>query len=146
MKASFCCKLDKKDKIMFLEKIQPRFTDTDALGHINNVSILAWFEAARRPIFEIFIPTLNPKKWNLILARIEVDYLGQTYYEKEVEMKTYFEKVGNSSMTLIQEAYQDGVTVVRGKAIMVHFDYETNKSVVIPEDIRALLNRHVVSL
>lgn len=48
----------------------PRFNDTDALGHINNASAASWFEEARRPIFEIFIPDLDPKKWNLILARI----------------------------------------------------------------------------
>lgn len=124
---------------MLTQTITPRFNDTDALGHINNASIVTWFEQARKPIFEIFVPTLSPKDWNLILARIEVDYLGQGYYEKEVTLKTYFEKIGNSSMVIINEAFQEGEMIAKGKAIMVHFDYATNKSKPIPDDIREKL-------
>jgi len=128
---------------MFLEKIKPRFTDTDALGHINNVAILAWFEAARRPIFEIFIPDLSPKKWNLIIARVEIDYLGQTYFEDEVTIKTYFEKIGNSSMTLVQEAHQNNEMVAKGKAIMVYFNHAEKKSLPIPEEFRKQIELHI---
>ncbi|MEM9398560.1 MAG: acyl-CoA thioesterase, partial [Pseudomonadota bacterium] len=32
---------------MFSKTLSPRFYETDALGHINNVTIAAWFEVAR---------------------------------------------------------------------------------------------------
>jgi acyl-CoA thioester hydrolase len=114
----------------------PRFNDTDALGHINNASYSTWFEEARRPVFKYFVPDLDPKKWSLILARVEIDYLAQGHYQKETTVKTWVEKIGNSSFVLAQEAYQDGVIVCRGKSFLVHFDYQTQKSVSIPEDIR----------
>lgn len=115
---------------------QPRFKDTDALGHINNASYSTWFEEARRPIFEFFVPDLDPKKWNLIIARIEVDFLAQGHYQKKATVKTWVEKVGNSSFVLIQEASQDGKPVARGKSFLVHFDYGTQKSIKIPDLIR----------
>lgn len=128
---------------MFVENFKPRFNDTDALGHVNNASIVTWFEHARRPIFEIFNPNLSIEKWNLILARVEVDYLGQVSYEHEVEIKTFFEKLGNSSMVIVQEALQNLEVVARGKAVMVHFDYKTNKSSPIPQVIKSKLSEHL---
>ncbi len=50
----------------------PRFNETDALGHINNSVLINWAEEARNPIFMIFTPDLDPKNWELILARNEV--------------------------------------------------------------------------
>lgn len=119
--------------------ITPRFNDTDALGHINNASIVTWFENARRPIFEMFIPDLDPKKWCLIIAKIEVEYLAQTNYRDSVEIQTTAEKIGNSSMTIRHNAFQNGTKVATGSVVMVHFDYQANKSKIIPDDIRQKL-------
>lgn len=44
---------------MFKEIIKPRFNETDALSHINNTVLTAWFEGARDPIFKLFTPDLD---------------------------------------------------------------------------------------
>ena len=59
---------------MYTESLMPRFSDTDALGHINNTTIPVWFEGAREPVFKLFTPDLNPKDWHLIIAKIEINY------------------------------------------------------------------------
>lgn len=123
---------------------RPRFKDTDALGHINNASIATWFEEGRRPVFELFVPDLDPQKWNLIIARIEIDYLAQGYYQKEATVKTQVEKIGNSSFVLLQEAYQSGKIIARGKTYLVHFDYAQQKSIPIPETIKEKLTRLLI--
>lgn len=117
----------------------PRFNDTDALGHVNNASYATWFEEGRRPVFEYFIPDLDPKKWNLIIARVEIDYLAQGHYQKKATIKTHVEKIGNSSFVLLQEAYQDEKLICRGKSFLVCFDYATQKSTPIPESIKEKL-------
>ncbi len=48
---------------MFTETIQPRFSDTDALGHINNTMLPVWFEGARDPVFRLFSPDLTLSDW-----------------------------------------------------------------------------------
>jgi acyl-CoA thioester hydrolase len=120
-------------------KLTPRFNDTDALGHINNSSFSIWFEEARRPIFQLFVPDLDPKKWNLILARIEIDYLAQAYYQKDIMIQTSVEKIGNSSFVLIQEAIQENIVTAKSKSVLVHYDYLTKKSAHIPDHLRESL-------
>ena len=128
---------------MFIEKITPRFCETDALGHINNIAYLSWFEGARNSIFKIFVPDLNIAKWNMILAHMEIDYLAQGEYQFEVEVKTRIEKIGNSSLNVIHEAHQQGKIIAKCSLVMIHFNYETNKSAPIPDDIRAKLQEHL---
>ncbi len=124
---------------------KPRFNDTDALGHINNASIATWFEDGRRPIFEFFIPDLDPKKWNLIIARLEIDYLAQGSYQKTTTVRTQVEKIGTSSFVLAQEAIQDGTVIARGKAFLVSFDYGSQKSSPIRDSIRLRLQEHLIT-
>lgn len=123
--------------------INPRFGETDALGHINNTVLPVWFEEARTPLFRLFTPDLDPQDWHLIIARIDVEFVGELFYGKEVEIRTYLSKLGNSSMTINHEAWQDGRLGARGSAVMVHFDHDEKKSVAIPESIREQLSHHL---
>jgi len=129
---------------MFYLEIQPGFSDTDALGHISNTTLPVWFEQARMPLFKIFHPTLDVKTWPLIIARVEVDYVAQSFWDKPVEIRTGVGRVGNSSFQAVQEAWQDGKLIAKGTAVMIHFDYKTEKSLPIPQDIRSQLAEHVV--
>ncbi len=127
---------------MFLLNIEPRFSDTDALGHISNTAFPVWFEAARAPIFKIFHPSQDLPSWPLILARVELDLLAQTYLGKTVEVRSYIAKLGTSSCHVEQEAWQDGKLVAKGLSIMVYFDYSNERSMPIPDAMRAQLNEH----
>ena len=129
---------------MLLHTIQPRFSDTDALGHISNTAFPIWFEEARTPLFEMYHPTLDVKSWPLIIARIELDILPQTYWGKAVEIKTYINKLGNSSCEVAHEAWQKDKMVAKGKAVMIYFDYENEKSQPIPDEVRQKLTQHII--
>jgi acyl-CoA thioester hydrolase len=128
---------------MFSMTVTPRFYETDALGHINNTVLSNWFEAAREPVFRLFNPALALGEWNLILARVEIDYVAQTHYGKEVEVRSWIGRIGNSSFVVEQDAWQEGVCVARGKAVQVYFNYATQKSEAIPAPYRALLEQHL---
>ncbi|MBK1850024.1 MULTISPECIES: acyl-CoA thioesterase [unclassified Marinobacter] len=128
---------------MFYYELQPRFSDTDALGHISNTTLPVWFEQARMPLFKIFHPTLDVKSWPLIIARVEIDFVAQSYWHLPVEVRTGVGKIGNSSFQAVQEAWQDGKLIARGTAVLIHFDYASEKAVAIPDDIRAELSRHL---
>ena len=47
---------------MFVRTIEPAFYDTDALGHVNNTRLPAWFELARNDLFRLFTPDLDPRQ------------------------------------------------------------------------------------
>jgi len=113
--------------------ITPRFCETDALKHINNSTFLNWFEQARIPIFKIFTPDLNPEKWRLILARNEIDYLSQVSFGEDIQIKTVVNHIGNSSMKITHELFQSNLLACRCKVVMIHFNYQQKKSVIIPD-------------
>lgn len=127
----------------FKEIVATRFSDTDALGHINNTMLPIWFEGARDPIFKFFMPDLDLSKWSLILAKIEVSFLAQLYYGEPIEIRSYISRIGNSSFDVYQEAWQQGKLCASGKAVMVHFDYKTNQSASIPNAIVKEMEKHL---
>jgi len=128
---------------VFSETFSPRFSDTDALGHINNTLVPIWFEGARKPIFQFFVPSLDPKQWNLILANIDVAFKAQMYFGFDMEVKTYISHIGNSSFKVYQELWQQGKCCASGTATMVHYDYTAEKSAQIPEQIKQVLIEHL---
>lgn len=130
---------------MFKSIIDVSSRDTDSLGHVNNTSLPLWFETSRNPVYKIFNPTmeLTPNVWNLIMVHTEFDYLNQIYYGFEVEIRTYIEKIGNTSFTVYQEAWQKGKLRGTGRAILVDFDFNKQEKVEIPESIKRELQKHL---
>lgn len=129
---------------MFHFELEPRFSDTDALGHISNTTLPVWFEQARKPLFRIFHPSLEPQTWPLIIARLEIDLMAQSYWDKPVEITTGIGKIGNSSFHVVQEAFQNGRQIARGVAVLIHFDYKTEKALPIPDEARRQLAEHLM--
>jgi acyl-CoA thioester hydrolase len=116
---------------MLTELIQPRFNETDALGHINNTVIAAWFEGARDPIFRLFTPDLNPTQWRLILARFSVEFHAELFYGSPVEVRSYVSRIGGSSFDVTQEAWQGGKRCASGVAVLVQYDFAGKTSMVL---------------
>jgi len=129
---------------MYTLTVQPRFSETDALGHLNNTTLPVWFEQARTPIFKLFVPTLAINDWNLILAKTEIEFVREIFYGHDVKIKTYIEHLGNSSFVVYQEVWQQQQLAAKGRATMVHFDHDTKKSMSIPDAIRKVLSEHLV--
>ncbi|WP_371187172.1 acyl-CoA thioesterase [Thalassotalea maritima] len=130
---------------MFHYSLTPGFNDTDALGHINNSKLPVWFENAREPIFRIFTPDLDLLNWPLILAKIEVNFLAQLYYGHHIEIKTAIASIGRSSFVVHHQAWQRDTLCAEGTAVMVNFDYHTQKSCPIPEVIKQQLEQHLLT-
>lgn len=128
---------------MFSEVITARFSDTDALGHINNTMVPVWFEGARDPVFKWFMPELNLNEWRLILAKIDVNFHAQIYYGKEITLRTYIGRIGGSSFDVYQELWQNDIKCASGTAVMVHFCYENQSSLKIPADVQNEMKKHL---
>lgn len=128
---------------MFITKIRPRVSETDGLGHINNTTIPIWFESGRDEIFKIFTPDLSFDKWRLVIVNMNVDFVAETFYGKEVEIHTWIKRIGNTSFQIEEELYQEGVLTARGTSTYVNFNFETRKPEPIPDHIRRELEKHL---
>lgn len=122
---------------LFQLTIQPRFNETDGLGHINNTVIPVWFEAAREPVFEIFNPQLDLSQWNLIVAGFTIAFTSPTHYGAPVEVKTWISRVGNSSFEVTQQSWQNQVKTAEAQTTLVHYDYQQNRSQAIGAEVKS---------
>ena len=129
---------------MFKTIITPRFGDTDALQHINNVVPAAWFEQARIPFFKIFTPKLTTdyKAWKIVLVHSDYDFLDQLYFGEDVEIHSYISHIGNSSFTISHKAFQGERLCVTSNAVHVHYDFVKKEKITIPNGIREQLMQH----
>jgi len=129
---------------MFEFQILPRLSETDAIGHINNTVLPAWFEEARRDLFKIFIPDLSMQTWNLILRKYEIEIENQISHKDAVTVQTHVSKIGTKSFTVFQAAFQNDMRVATAASVLVYFDYSENTTAEIPEDIKDQLNAHLL--
>lgn len=127
---------------MYSMTVTPKFGDIDGLGHVNNTVMPGWFEQARNPIYRFFNPEFKFENWNLILARYEVDFVAQLFFDQDVEIRTYISKIGRSSFDVYQEAWQGDKLCTKGRTVLVHFDFNEQRSVAIPEKIREVMLEH----
>ena len=127
---------------MFKKTVTPRFGNVDGLRHINNTMLPVWFELGRDPFFRYFNPDMSFEKWNLIMAHIDVDFLVPMTLGADIEIRTAVAKIGNTSFTVYQEAWQNGQLGAKGNAVVVHYDFRNRKPLPIPDDIRARLQEH----
>ena len=121
---------------MIFTNIVPRVSETDGVGHINNVFVPIWFEAGRREIFRIFSPNLDFVNWKLALVKVTIEYVDQLYLAENVEIRTGIKKIGNSSFTIKEEIHQTDRLCAKGGAIYVNYNFNEKKSETISNEIR----------
>jgi len=119
--------------------ITPRFYETDALGHINNASIAAWFEVARITFLESLLVSTPGIAPNWVLASLKIDFIAETFYGTDVIATVTDATTGNSSLTVCCEMSQGGKLTVRGTAVLVHLDAVSKQPSRIPESLRERL-------
>lgn len=117
--------------------IQPRFSETDALGHINNVAISAWVEFGRTRLLGHLAAASEvaaPESW--VVVSVLIEFVAESFFGEDVTLKTTGIHFGNTSMTVECELWQGGRLTVRGKSVLVHRDPETGEKKTIPDALR----------
>ena len=116
-------------------EIQVRFDDTDALGHLNNTAFAHYAELGRVHFLRGF--DLDPSR--LILARIALDFRRQVTFGQRVRIHTSVDRIGTSSIHMVQTISAEEEVAADVTSVVVHFDYATNSAAPIPEQMRAKL-------
>ena len=78
-------------------EVNVRFSETDALGHINNTSYFVYLEEARMKFFEALGLATNVESWNFLLASTKCDFIAQGYFNQLLTIRTSLTKVGTKS-------------------------------------------------
>lgn len=117
--------------------------DMDALGHVNNVVAFRWFESARVAMLEQvgLSKLMEPKRIGPILAAVDCQYKLQIFYPDTVWVSACVSSVGRTSMQIKHRIYSqtEKTIAAEGNSVVVFFDYNRQRPVAVPPDIRAEL-------
>lgn len=117
------------------------------LGHINNVIYLRYIECGRLDYLSrvIGIRFEQPLEQGIILADIKLSYLRQVHHPANLEVATRVSRIGNTSLDLCAIIFdEDGIAVVKSRAVCVWFDYAKNHKLSVPQTVRDSVSNYEV--
>ncbi len=118
--------------------IQIRFADTDMLGHVNNANYLTYMELARMSYFnEVVNDAVDWNKEGIILAKSIIDYRRPLFIQDDLSVYIAVDQISSKSFNFSYKfaVSKEGEETIcaEGSTLMVCFDYQLNKSIVMPE-------------
>lgn len=130
-------------------EVYVRYCETDASGHVNNVSYFIYLEEARTRFFET-IGLSKEKRGNVhfVVASAKCDFIAQAYDSQTLTVSTRLSRIGTKSFTLehkIKETKTNRL-IASGSAVIVCFNFQTQQSVTIPHPFREALEKVLVSV
>lgn len=122
--------------------VEIRFSDLDAMGHVNNAVYFTYFEEGRKNLFFKFLASGERPSFNFILAKASCNYKVPLVLEDRATLEVWVGEIGRKSFTFayrIRDAANPERIFADGETVMVSYDYKENKSVEIPTEMRARL-------
>ncbi len=122
-----------------------RWGDMDAMGHVNNTIYFRYFETARIAWFDQIDCAPDAGGQGPVIISANCSFLKQLTYPGEIEVRTLVGPPGCSSFGMTHEIRlvgadgEPGALHAEGGAKVVWVDFPAQKSVPLPEPIRALL-------
>ncbi|MEO8760004.1 MAG: thioesterase family protein [Bacteroidia bacterium] len=125
--------------------IQIRFVDIDKMGHVNNATILSYFEIARTHFFdEVVGQQDNWFERGLIIANTNVDYLQPVYLRDNVLVYIRIAKIGTKSFdvehVLVKTVNSNQIICAVANSIIVCMDYTKKQTIEIPAEWKEKLS------
>jgi acyl-CoA thioester hydrolase len=139
--------------LLLEHRVVARFRDCDPLGHVNNAVYSTYLEQARFALWREQLGYRVPgaegaaRGVGFILARLEIDFVSQARQGDELDVRLSLASIGRSSFVYeytVVDASSARV-VAKARSVQVRFDYDTQKSVPIDDDLRASMARPCVS-
>ena len=128
----------------FTFTVASRWRDMDAIGHINNETILSYFEDVRvRYLSSLSIDINSQSESNsVILASMKIDYYRQVNYPDIFDVGCRIIRIGTKSFDLFSSIFlkDSDKTLVSGLFTIVCFDYVEQKTIVVHDIIKDQLN------
>ena len=130
---------------MFAHRLQVRFADTDAQGHVFFANYLTFFDEAVSAYFRaIGFPwqKLREMGVDLVYADAHASFKGRATFEEVLVIEVSIAKIGTSSITATFICKQeDGSLVATGDLVSVCVDRTTMKPARVPDPIREAVAR-----
>jgi acyl-CoA thioester hydrolase len=134
-------------KLVHVMRMPIRWGDMDMMGHVNNTVYFRYIESARIAWLEEAGGPPDPATMTEgpVIVSAQCSFIKQLKYPGEIEVTTYVGPPGRSSFDVTHEIRlvgadgQPGDIYAEGGAKVVWVNFQAEKSVPLPEPVRALL-------
>ena len=123
--------------------VQLRYTDFDMHQHVNNNAYFTFFDLAKVDYFtKVGNNRFDIDHRSLVIANINVNFFNPTMLNEQVVVQTQCIRVGDKSLTLLQQVCNTLTGEVKCSAttVLVHFDADTATPLTIPDHWRQAFN------
>jgi len=126
--------------------IQVRFCETDAVGHVNNVSYFIYLEQARVDFTKMLGAEFPAIDLNMVVVSLHCDFIDQAYFDQVLEVTTSVSRIGGKSFTLIHEIRdkREKHLIAKGESVVVLLDREKNKAIPLDSAWVKQLEQHLI--
>ncbi len=122
-----------------------RFGDLDAMRHLNNVVFLRYFETARIGYIRTLLPEHDPSHpeagFGLIFAECHINYRSPGQFDEVVAIDLRVADVRRSSFKVEFRMRVEERLLAEGYGTLVGFDYATQRSQPLPDDLAHRLSQ-----
>lgn len=119
-------------------EVQPRFRDTDAMGHVNNAVYITYFEVVRAEYWLRLTGLREYQRVPFILAHVTADFRSAALIGEKLEVGMRISRLGTKSFDAEYriETADGRRPIAEGRSVMVMYDYDKDESFAIPEDLK----------
>lgn len=118
-----------------------RYADTDRQGHVNNAIFSTLLETGRVEFLHDGARRIPDPNTAFVIARLEIDFLGEMQWPGQVTIGTTVDSIGRSSLKLRQAIFQENRCVAQARSVIVLMDERSRLSTPFSEEARARLLR-----
>jgi acyl-CoA thioester hydrolase len=125
---------------MLERRIEIRWRDLDAYGHVNNAVYLNYLEEARDAWAQAVLGELTDT-WDFVLARVAIDFKHElTQEDGAILVRCALRSIGASSVRTREEILKlDGTVSASSESVIVPRDPQTGRSRQLTEEERVAL-------
>ena len=118
-----------------------RYSDTDRQGHVNNAVFASYLETGRVEL--LYSPSISilSNEISFVIVNLNLQFIKEILWPGQVEIGTGIIKIGNSSIKICQNLFQNGECVATSESTIVQVEKSTGKSFPISEETRNILNQ-----
>jgi acyl-CoA thioester hydrolase len=125
----------------YAEKL--RFSDTDMIGHINNVAFAALIESGRVNYTRSGMLTALPPEMLIVMRRIELDYRAELHWPAEVDVGCRLLSIGRTSFAIGNAVFHGDLCAATSITTLVAIGRASRRPVAIPDVCRASMEGYI---
>ena len=133
----------------FVHRERVRFSDLDAMRHVNNAVFLRYFETARITWLHALgihdpVAEAEAGAFGLIFAECHIKYRSPVEFDEELDIALTISDVRRSSFRVPFEMRVGERLCAEGYGVFVGFDYAQQRAASIPEALRDRIEAQAV--